>query len=130
MAETVRIEGLSKLRRELKAVDAALPKELNKIGKDAAGLIADTARGSAPSLSGTFAAKIKPGATAKGAYVALKGLVYAKVIHFGWPRHNIAPQPVIYEALDDRRGEVIDRYRDGINKLLADKITRGTGGAP
>ena len=123
----VRVEGLRKLRRELKEVSADLPKELSKVGRDAAGIVAATAQQIAPRRSGRLAAAVKPGVTVGGAHVKVSNVVYAKPIHFGWRRHNIAPNPFLYDALDQRRDEVIERYRDGVAQVLARDITRGTG---
>jgi hypothetical protein len=50
---------------------------------------------------------------------------YAGPIHFGWPRHNIAPNPFIYDALDDRKAEVIDKYEAHIEALV-EKVGRET----
>ena len=43
---------------------------------------------------------------------------YAGPIHFGWRARNIEPQPFLYDALDDRRGEIAKRYADGIGDLV------------
>jgi hypothetical protein len=40
------------------------------------------------------------------------------VIHFGWPGHNIEPQPFLYDAIERRSGDVIVRYARGIDGLL------------
>ena len=50
---------------------------------------------------------------------------YAGVIHFGWPAHNIEPQPFLYEALEDKREDVATLYGLGI-EVLIDKLDRET----
>jgi hypothetical protein len=123
---TIHVEGLTKLRRELKKVDAGLAKELNKVGKDVAEIVAATARVDAPRLTGRLAGTIKAGSTAGGAYVKAGGVPYAAPIHWGWRKHNIAPQPFLYEALDARRDEVIEKYVAGLNALIDGSITAGS----
>jgi hypothetical protein len=53
--------------------------------------------------------------------------VYAGVIHFGWPRHNIEPQPFLYDALDKRFDEVTKLYELRIAALVQ-KLDRETPG--
>jgi hypothetical protein len=43
---------------------------------------------------------------------------YAGPIHFGWPAHNIEPTPFLYDALDQRRSEVIDLYEQRVGDLI------------
>lgn len=127
MSESVKIEGLAKLSRELKKVSTDLPKEMKQVGKDAAELVANTARQIVPKRTGKLQGAIKAGSTTKGAYVKAAKLIYAKPIHFGWAKHHIKPQPFIYDALDKRRDEVIQAYEKGLNDLIEKNFTRGTG---
>ncbi len=53
--------------------------------------------------------------------------MYAGVIHFGWPRHNIEPQPFLYDALDKRFDEVVRVYEKRITDLVH-KLDRETPG--
>jgi len=81
--------------------------------------------------SGALKGTLRSSGTARGGFVrAGKKLVpWAGPVHFGWPnRPNpakgwrggpIAPNPFMYEALDERRGEVADafaRYIDDIRR--------------
>jgi hypothetical protein len=126
---SIKVEGLKKLRAELKAIDNALPRELNAAGRTAAELVAGTARGIAPVLTGRLAATIKSGAGAANAFVKAGGtLPYGPPIHWGWARHNIAPNPFLYHALDERREEVIATYAKSLEDLIDRNITPGTGG--
>jgi hypothetical protein len=54
------------------------------------------------------------------------------VIHFGavrdhgtGRRRNIRPDPFLYTALDRRRADVIDRFAEGLEELVADTDTAG-----
>ena len=73
-----------------------------------------------PRRSGRLAASIRSSATVKSGVVRAGGakLPYAKPIHFGWPKHNISPQPFLYEALDARRSAVIDAYVERVAKIV------------
>lgn len=59
MIEPIRIEGLSAFRRNLRAMDAALPRALRLAGNAAAQLVVDEARPTVPTRSGRAAASIK-----------------------------------------------------------------------
>ena len=51
-------------------------------------------------------------ATRAGIQAGGRGLEpYAGPIHFGWRARNIEPQPFLYDALDDRRGEIVEALR-------------------
>lgn len=101
--------------------------DLTAINKAAAQKVADTARGNAPVLTGRLAGSVRAGATRTRGTVKAgsNGIPYAGVIHFGWPRHNIAPQPFIYDALDERKGDVIEAYEAHIEALV-EKVGRET----
>jgi hypothetical protein len=123
---TIKVEGLTKLNRELRAISTKLPRELTKVSKDAAEVVADEARVIVPVLTGRLRNSIRPGATQRGALVrAGRGIVYGRVIHFGWPRHNIRPQPFLYDALDKRRDEVIARFEKGVTELVEKSVRSG-----
>lgn len=115
---SIKIEGLRELSAHLKKVSADLPKELKKVSKDAAEIVAAEARTIVPVRSGRLRNKIQAGATLKGADVRAMGLPYAAVIHFGWKRHNIRPNPFLYKALDSRREEVIAKFEEGLHDLI------------
>lgn len=123
---TVHIEGLAKLHRELGQFAAELPKELKQISKSAADLVADTSRDNAPVRKGTLQRAVKSAATVQGAEVRVK-LIYANPIHFGWPAHNIEPQPFVYDAVDERADEAYALFDQGLTDLLARTFTPGTG---
>lgn len=121
MSVEIKIEGLDKLLRDLKKAEAELPKMAKASNKELAEVVKTTAQGIAPVRSGTLRNSIRAGASYKTGIVrAGKASVpYAGVIHFGWPRHHIAPQPFLYEALDKRRTDVERKYRANLDKLVA-----------
>ena len=101
--------------------------DLTAINKAAAADVASAARGIVPVLSGTLRDSIRPLASrTKGTVAAGRASVpYAGPIHFGWPARNISPQPFLYDALDQRRGEVIEKYEAHIEALVT-KLDRET----
>lgn len=116
--EAVRIEGASELRRALRDVAGGLA-DLKDAHREVGQIVADRATTIAPRRSGRLAGSVRAARQASGAIVRAgrSSLPYAGVIHFGWPAHNIEPQPFLYDALDDRRNQVIDAYERRINAL-------------
>jgi hypothetical protein len=43
---------------------------------------------------------------------------YANVIHFGWAKHNIRPQPFLYDALDSRADDIARRWADELDRIV------------
>lgn len=139
-AGAVKVEGLTKLRRNLKNLSSDVDYraiEFLPVNKTIADTIARDAGNHVPFLTGALAASVRAAATktaAKvkaggrltiaqrqtvGGYGAGKGSIeYAGPIHFGWPARFIKPQPFFYEAIDKRRGEIKDRYDDLVKKLI------------
>jgi hypothetical protein len=118
MGATVKIEGLKELRTSLKAISKELPKELTKLNKAAAELVSPEAQSRAPVRSGRLRDAVKPGATQTGGFVKVSGLPYVGPIVGGWPKHNIKANPFLWNALDAKTDEVVDKYQDGIADLI------------
>ena len=122
----VQVTGAKELRRALKTMDHRLD-DLKDVHSDAGELVASRARQLVPYLSGALGESIRTDRRATGASV-LAGrsrIPYAGPIHFGWPGHNIEPQPFLYEALEDRREDVANLYALGI-EVLVEKLDRET----
>jgi hypothetical protein len=118
--ERIEVEGLKELIRDLKKADQGITVELKKLHKAAGDEVATEAKTLVPRRSGRLANSIRAGAQQQGAVVRAGGggIPYAKVIHFGWPQHNIRPQPFLYDALDKRRGDVQAAYERALQKLV------------
>lgn len=112
----VRVEGLSKVIRQLKAIEPDLVAQLKTANREIADDVVLTARTLVPRRSGQLAASVRAGASARTGNVKAgkRAVPWAGPIHFGWKRRNIAPQPFLYDALDERRSEVEERYLDAI----------------
>lgn len=121
------VEGGARLRRTLKQSGSDL-EELKDANKQAADIVHKRGRGTAPRRSGALAASMRVGATKTQGVIragnnrkTATGVPYANVIHWGWPKRNIAAQPWLSEAAEDTQEEWIDVYSDlveaAINKV-------------
>jgi hypothetical protein len=72
---------------------------------EAGRLVAARARAGAPKRSGRLAGSMTAG-TDGGDVVVSSRLIYAPVIHNGWPGHNISANPFAARALTNSRGEI------------------------
>lgn len=123
MAEAVLTEGIRDLRRDLKALDKALPRELTKALKAAAEEVLPTARALAPKRSGRLASSLKASGAGNKASIR-SALPYSNAVHWGTGRrahlrgpHNIAPTKFVVRAIDQRSNAVVDRLGDEIEQL-------------
>lgn len=81
MAEAIRIEGLREFARDLRRLDADLPKALRIAFNDAANLIVDEARAGIPSRSGKARASVKARSTRTAARIVGGG---ARAPYYPW----------------------------------------------
>jgi len=116
---TITVEGARELRKALRDLDGATA-DLKAAHADSANIVAQRAMQIVPRRSGTLGSSIRStGQAAAGVVRSGRASVpYAGVIHFGFPRRNISPQPFLYDALDERRGEVLDMYEERVASLI------------
>ena len=116
----VSVEGARELRKALKTVGDEAKAGLKEVNVEVAEIVARAAVTRVPTQSGALRETIRAaGAQTRASVKAgFKKVPYAGPIHFGWPARNIAPQPFLYDALDARRGEVVDAYQNGMADLL------------
>lgn len=116
---TIKVEGARELRKALKGVDGGMA-DLKSVHADAAKIVEQRAEQLAPRRSGALAGSLRSSGQAAGGVVRAgrASVPYAGVIHFGWPGHNIKPQPFLYDALDNRREQVLDVYEKRVNALI------------
>lgn len=117
-AASIQVDGLRELRATLRAAGLAYD-ELKGAGLEAAGLVLDLARQLTPVDSGALVGTERAAGQAKGAVVraGYASVPYAGPIHFGWPDHGIAPNPFMYDALDERRGQVVEAYQRSVDDI-------------
>jgi nicotinamide mononucleotide (NMN) deamidase PncC len=114
----VKVEGASRLAatlaqagRELGHLDAANA----RVGAD----VATAARGRAPRSTGRLARSVT-GRAGPGNSVEIVGtVVYAGVIHNGWPRHGIRANPFIADVVNSRTDQIVNQYRTETDKILS-----------
>jgi phage gpG-like protein len=120
MAATFEVEGGRQLRKSLKDVEDGLA-DLKAAHAEAAGIVAEAARTGAPRRTGRLSGSIRPSGTKTAAIVRAGGskIPYAGVQEYGWPGHNIPPQPYIVPAAHDTESTWIARYQDAVDRLLS-----------
>ena len=116
----VEVEGGPELRRAFRKLDDRAS-DLKPANREAAELVEREAETLVPRLTGRLARTIRSTATARVGSVLAGGralVPYAGPIHFGWRARNIEPQPFMYDALDNRRDDVVDRYRAAVDTMV------------
>lgn len=121
VAARIQVTGARELRAALREADRELSAEqLKETNLKAAQVVEEEAQRTVPIVSGTLASTIRAaGQQAKAVVRAGKAAVpYAGPIHFGWARHNIEPNPFLYEATDRRADEVIRVYEKQVQQIV------------
>lgn len=128
----VKVEGLAELRKALKAVDAAAPKELAAAGKEVASFVAEDARGKAGGLGGVaghVAPSIAPGGSARGGSVNFGGAAYPMAMgaEFGGQGRPTTQQfrphlgrtgYFVYPSIRDNGERIESEYGNAIDDLM------------
>ena len=129
MRPQLELVGYRQLKKELRQLGDEAVASLKQTNKEAADLVADTARPDIPVRSGRLKGTLRTTGTMRGGVVRMgrKAVPYAGPIHFGWPnRPNqakgwrggpIAPNPFLYEAMDERVQDVMDLYSKYLESL-------------
>ena len=129
MRPQLELVGYRQLKKELRQLGDEAVASLKQTNKEAADLVADTARPDIPVRSGRLKGTLRTTGTMRGGVVRMgrKAVPYAGPIHFGWPnRPNqakgwrggpITPNPFLYEAMDERVQDVMDLYSKYLETL-------------
>jgi hypothetical protein len=125
MAKAVRITGHKEARKRIRGIldemdQQAARGELKNMNQEAAQIVADRAVGLVPVQTGTLRDTIRAAGAQKSGRVraGFKRVPYAGPIHFGWAARNIDPNPFLYDALDQRRREVLQHYDQQLEALI------------
>lgn len=115
----IKVDGARELRRALKQFEGGIA-DLKAAHADAAAVVEDRAEELVPRLTGLLEGSIRSSGQASSGIVraGTASVPYAGPIHFGWPGHNIEPQPFLYDALDDRTTQVIESYERHVDGLI------------
>jgi citrate lyase gamma subunit len=120
IVQKVEVVGLRELRSAFQKMGADVA-DLKKINLEAADIVAKQAKVEVPKDKGLLDSTIRASGQAVAGVVRAGAAraPYAGPIHFGWPSRNIEAQPFLYDALDDRRTEVLSAYEAAIVRLAA-----------
>ena len=116
----VQITGLRELLRAAGKAGVSAD-DMKEAMASVAGLVGDAARPLARRDSGTMAGTIRPGRSKNKAVVraGTAGVPYAGVQHYGWPAHNITPNPFLTDALTTHQAAVLAELDRQLSRLLA-----------
>lgn len=114
----VQVIGGARLRSTLKRAGADMA-DLKDANQEAGQIVAGEARPISPHRSGRLAASVRAARQVGRARIQAGGAAvpYAGVIHWGWPSHNIAPQPFISTAAVATEPQWLPLYLDNVQKL-------------
>lgn len=115
----VKVEGAKELRKALKQFEDGT-RDLKGAHLEAAQVVERRGVQLAPRRSGALAGSGRSSGQAAGGVVRFgrASVDYAPYVIFGVPSRNIAPQPFIYDALDDRATQVVEVYEAAVDKLI------------
>lgn len=115
------IDGLREVLRDIRRLGDDARDDMKDTHRKAGEIVASVARGIAPVRTGRLASTIISAPTQRQGRVRVgrgQSIPYAGPIHFGWPARRIAPQPFVYDALDQRADEVRRVYENRIGELI------------
>lgn len=121
----IEVDGGRETRRKFKQAGEGMA-DLKNTHKWIADSVAGTAKTLVPVKSGALQRSIRGSGTQASAIVrsgnnrksGASAVPYGGPIHFGWPERGIRPQPFLYEAIDNRRQEVIDAYNQQVTQII------------
>jgi hypothetical protein len=112
----IRVTGL---RRTVRALEqsGADAQDMRDLMHALGSIVVDAAQ--PPAVSGKLAGSIRAGRGKTKAVVRAGGarVPYAGPIHYGWPEHNIAPQPFLSEALQAERSDIFRALEEGLEAI-------------
>jgi phage gpG-like protein len=114
----VRIEGLDRFLRTMGQATDELA-NLEDAATATGDLVAAEAGRRAPRRTGRLSSSIVAGVGPNQTVVG-SDLVYAPVIHWGWPARNIEPEPFLVEAAEATRPSWEEAYQTDVQKTLDD----------
>lgn len=119
MPATVRVQGVDRLRSTLRRAEIGLD-DLKDANARAGQMVAQWGAVRAPRMTGRLGTSVRAARQAKAAVIVAgsAAVPYAGVIHWGWPAHNIAPQPWLSQAAVDTQPAWLPIYQDDIQKIL------------
>ena len=90
--------------------------DLKAANVKAANTVTTRAKATGPNRSGRLVGSVVPAKTVGRARVR-SSLIYAPVIHYGWPKHHIKAQPFVLDAAIETRPEWMADYEADLQRL-------------
>ena len=116
MPESVlQIKGLYRFRSTLKKAGADMA-DLKTANIKAANTVTTRAKATGPNRTGRLVGSVMPAKTVARARVR-SSLIYAPVIHWGWPKRHIRPQPFVLDAAIETRPEWMADYEADLQRI-------------
>ncbi|MFN8493843.1 MAG: HK97-gp10 family putative phage morphogenesis protein [Caldilineaceae bacterium] len=121
MAYAVALRGGEQIVEKLKQMERATRnEELRTALAEGGEIILAAAQAMAPVKDGDLKASLYVDTASSKAQVQIKSdLIYAPIIEFGWPDHNIEPQPFMRPALDENT--------DAVRAAMEEQLKRNMG---
>lgn len=116
MASSVQVIGDEQLAATLHAAARDI-EDLADAQARISQLVTSQAAVMAPRRTGALAGSLQPDPQPHEAAVA-SSLAYAGVIHYGWPRHNIAARPFADRAVQAMESQVVNLYLQDVQSAL------------
>lgn len=111
----LQIKGLSRFRATMKKAGADMA-DLKEANVSVGQTVATRAKSIGPQRTGRLVGSIVPAKTVARARVR-SSLIYAPVIHYGWPKRHIKPQPFVLEAAAETQSEWMAEYERSLQKI-------------
>jgi hypothetical protein len=116
MATKATVEGAAELSASFRRASSDL-EHMNDSHSRVGGFVVTQAKMAAPRRTGRLAGSIR--ATATGSDVTIgSGLIYAGVIHNGWPRHGITANPFLRVPAERTQGSWINYYDAEVDRIV------------
>jgi hypothetical protein len=129
----IHVEGLEELRRDLRAIDAKMPRQLTRINREVADLVAPSAQAAARGYGGVralAAPNIRARAEQRYAVIAIGGAPYAAGAMLGARRYRQFPSYVgagdptaIYgvgDAIREETADILRLYAERMAELITE----------
>lgn len=115
----VEVEGAAQLRRTLRRAGHDLT-DLKASHAKAGQIAAAGGQARAPRITGRLASTVRASGTNTGAIIraGFAGVPYAGPIHWGWPGHNISPNPFLTEGAQATEPEWVAVYQAAVDAAL------------
>lgn len=112
-------KGLRTAAAQFRATGADM-QQLKSSYKKMAGVVKNNVGHVVPVRSGTLKRTLRASATQKSGVVraGTKKVVYAGVINYGWPKHNIKAQNFMQTGLSMSEAEIISLYAQAMDDAL------------